>query len=78
MLLISISVSSQKLISPPNIVSPFKTKQATPQGVIIKPQYSDTIKKLQIENVKGSFYVDLSKEKRTAESISKILTLGLI
>ena len=69
----TISIAQVKQISPPNIVSPFKTKQAISQGVIIKPQTNESLKKpkLQIENHNGSFYVDLSKENKTTEQLSK-------
>ena len=69
----TISIAQVKQISPPNIASPFKTKQAISQGVIIKPQTNESLKKpkLQIENHNGSFYVDLSKENKTTEQLSK-------
>ena len=69
----TLSFSQTKQITPPNIISPFQVKKSNSIQPLITNNTKDTLKKskLQIENVKGSFYVDLSKEHRTAESISK-------
>lgn len=69
----TLSFGQVKQITAPNIVSPFQTKKGSLSQNVIVPKYSDTIKKqkLQIENYSGSFYVDLSKENRDAELVSK-------
>ena len=68
-----ISVAQVKQISPLNIVSPFLTKKGTTSQNVLAPKTNDTIKKskLKIENHNGSFYVDLSKENKTTEQLSK-------
>ena len=73
MLLLSINMFSQKIISPPTIVSPFQIKKGTTSQNVLAPKTNDTIKKskLKIENHNGSFYVDLSKENKTTEQLSK-------
>lgn len=67
------SVFSQKITNTPSIVNPFQTKKGTASQNVLAPKTNDTIKraKLQIENHNGSFYVDLSKEVRIAEDVSK-------
>jgi Zn-dependent metalloprotease len=64
---------SQKNTNTPSIANPFQTKKGTTSQNVLAPKTNDTIKKakLQIENYNGSFYVDLSKENRTAEDVSK-------
>lgn len=73
MLLLSIGMFSQKNISPPTIVSPFQIKKGTTSQNVLAPKTNDTIKKskLKIENHNGPFYVDLSKENKTTEQLSK-------
>ncbi len=73
MLLLSLSLFSQKQVILPSINSPFQTKKGTPSQSVLAPKTNDTIKKtkLQIENYNGSFYVDLSKENKTTEQLSK-------
>lgn len=72
-LLLSISMFSQKIINPPTINNPFQTKKSTKSQNVLAPKTNDTIKKskLKIENHNGSFYVDLSKENKTTEQLSK-------
>lgn len=64
---------SQKIINPPTINNPFQTKKSTKSQNVLVPKTNDTIKKskLKIENHNGSFYVDLSKENKTTEQLSK-------
>lgn len=73
MLLLSISMFSQKIINTPSIVNPFQIKKGNTSQNVLAPKINDTIKKskLQIENHNGSFYVDLSKENKTTEQLSK-------
>ena len=73
MLLLSIGMFSQKNITPPTIVNPFQIKKGTTSQNVLAPKTNDTIKKskLKIENHNGSFYVDLSKENKTTEQLSK-------
>ncbi|WP_445717302.1 CUB domain-containing protein [Flavobacterium sp.] len=73
MLLLSISMFSQKIISPPTITNPFQIKKSNTSQNVLAPKINDTIKKskLKIENHNGSFYVDLSKENKTKEQLSK-------
>lgn len=73
MLLLSIDMFSQKNITPPTIVNPFQIKKGTTSQNVLAPKTNDTIKKskLKIENHNGSFYVDLSKENKTTEQLSK-------
>lgn len=73
MLFLTISVFSQKQITLPNFSNPFQSKKGSLSQSIIVPLTNDTIKKkkFQIENYNGSFYVDLSKENRNAEIVSK-------
>ena len=73
MLLLSVSLFSQKQVILPSINSPFQTKKGTTSQNVLAPKTNDTIKKakLQIENYNGSFYVDLSKENKTTEQLSK-------
>ena len=71
----SIAIGQGKQITLPNVTNPFQGKKLSQKPVVIVPTMAktDTIKKLQlkIENVNGSFYIDLSKENKTANSISK-------
>ncbi|MBP6756161.1 MAG: M4 family metallopeptidase [Bacteroidia bacterium] len=73
MLLLSISMFSQKIINTPSLVNPFQIKKGTTSQNVLAPKTNDTIKKpkFKIENYNGSFYVDLSKENRNAEIVSK-------
>jgi Zn-dependent metalloprotease len=73
MLLLSINMFSQKIISPPTITNPFQIKKGTSSQNVLAPKTNDTItkSKLRIENHNGSFYVDLSKENKTTEELSK-------
>ena len=73
MLLLSVSLYSQKQLILPSINSPFPTKNGSSSQNVLAPKTNDTIKKskLQIENYNGSFYVDLSKENKTTEQLSK-------
>lgn len=73
LLFLGMSVFSQKITNTPSIVNPFQTKKGTASQNVLAPKTNDTIKrgKLQIENHNGSFYVDLSKEVRIAEDVSK-------
>lgn len=73
LLLLSVSLFSQKQVILPSINSPFQTKKGTTSQNVLAPKTNDTIKKakLQIENYNGSFYVDLSKENKTTEQLSK-------
>lgn len=73
LLLISISLFSQKITHIPPIINPFQTKKGTTGKNVLTPKTNDTIKKskLKIENHNGSFYVDLSKENKTTEQLSK-------
>lgn len=73
LLLLSVSLFSQKQVILPSINSPFQTKKGTPSQSVLAPKTNDTIKKakLEIENFNGSFYVDLSKENKTSEQLSK-------
>lgn len=73
MLLFSISLFSQKINNIPSIVNPFQTKKGSSVQNVLTPKNNDTIKKakLQIENHNGSFYVDLFKENKTTEQLSK-------
>ncbi len=73
MLLLSINVFSQKIISPPTFTNPFQIKKGTTSQNVLAPKTNDTIKKskLKIENHNGSFFVDLSKENKTTEELSK-------
>jgi Zn-dependent metalloprotease len=75
MLLLSISIFSQKINHTPSIINPFQIKKGTNGKNVLAPKTNDTIKKskLQIENHNGSFYVDLSKENKTTEQLSKDL-----
>ena len=72
-LLFSISMFSQKIINPPTINNPFQTKKSIKSQNVLAPKTNDTLKKskLKIENHNGSFYVDLSKENKTTEQLSK-------
>lgn len=73
LLLLSVSLFSQKQVILPSINSPFQTKKGSPSQSVLAPKTNDTIKKakLQIENYNGSFYVDLSKENKTTEQLSE-------
>jgi Zn-dependent metalloprotease len=73
LLLLSVSLFSQKQVILPSISSPFQTKNGSSSQSVFAPKTNDTIKKakLQIENYNGSFYVDLSKENKTTTDISK-------
>lgn len=73
LLLLSVSLFSQKQVILPSINSPFQTKKSSPSQSVLAPKTNDTIKKakLQIENYNGSFYVDLSKENKTTEQLSE-------
>lgn len=73
MLLLSISMFSQKNISSPTIVNPFQIKKGNTSQNVLAPKTNDTIKKskLKINNNNGSFYVDLSKENKITEQLSK-------
>ena len=73
MLLLSISMFSQKTINTSSIVNPFQTKKGTTSQNVLAPKTNNTINKskLKIENFNGSFYVDLSKENKTTEQLSK-------
>ncbi len=73
MLLLSIGMFSQKIISPPTFTNPFQIKKGTTSQNVLAPKTNDTIKKtkLKIDNHNGSFYVDLSKENKTTEQLSK-------
>ncbi|WP_396145683.1 CUB domain-containing protein [Flavobacterium sp.] len=53
--------------------NPFQAKKGSSSQIVLAPKTNDTIKKakLQIENYNGSFYVDLSKENKTTEQLSK-------
>lgn len=64
---------SQKIVNTPSIVNPFQIKKGFTSQNVIAPKINDTIKKskLKIENHNGSFYVDLSKENKTTEQLSK-------
>lgn len=72
-LLLSVSLFSQKQVILPSINSPFQTKKVSPSQSVLALKTNDTIKKakLQIENYNGSFYVDLSKENKTTEQLSE-------
>lgn len=72
-LLLSVSLYSQKQVILPSINSPFQTKKGNANQNVLTSKTNDTIKKtqLKIENYKGSFYVDLSKENRTSENVAK-------
>jgi Zn-dependent metalloprotease len=71
----SIAIGQGKQITLPKVTNPFQGKKLSQKPVVIVPTMAktDTIKKsqLQIENVNGSFYVDLSKEKKTSEDLNK-------
>ncbi len=73
LLLLSVSLFSQKQVILPSINSPFQTKKGTPSQNVLVLKTNDTIKKakLQIENYNRSFYVDLSKENKTTEQLSE-------
>jgi Zn-dependent metalloprotease len=73
MLLLSISMFSQKIINTPSLVNPFQIKKGTTSQNVLAPKTNDTIKKpkLKIENYNGSFYVDLSTENKTTDQLSK-------
>lgn len=73
MLFVSISVFSQKQITTPNFSNPFQAKKGISSQSALAHKTNDTIKKakLQIDNYNGSFYVDLSKENRNVEKVSK-------
>lgn len=73
MLLLSINLFSQKIINTPSFVNPFQSKNGITTQNVLAPKTNDTIKKskLKIENHNGSFYVDLSKENKTTEQLSK-------
>lgn len=75
MLLLSINLFSQKIINTPSFVNPFQTKKGTTSQNVLVPKINDTINKskLKIENYNGSFYVDLSKENKTTEQLTKDL-----
>ena len=53
--------------------NPFQVKKGSSSQSVLASKTNDTIKKakLQIENYNGSFYVDLSKENKTTEQLSK-------
>lgn len=69
----TLSFGQVKQITTPNISNPFQTKKGNANQNVITPKINDTIKKskLKIENHNGSFYVDLSKENKTTEQLSK-------
>lgn len=75
MLLLSISMFSQKTINTSSIVNPFQSKNGITTQNVLAPKTNDTINKskLKIENYNGSFYVDLSKENKTTEQLTKDL-----
>lgn len=69
----TLSFGQVKQITTPNISNPFQAKKGNGNQNILTPKINDTIKKskLKIENHNGSFYVDLSKENKTTEQLSK-------
>ncbi len=75
MLLLSINLFSQKIINTPSFVNPFQSKNGITTQNVLAPKTNDTINKskLKIENYNGSFYVDLSKENKTTEQLTKDL-----
>lgn len=68
-----ISSGQVQQITTPNISNPFQTKKGNSSHNVLTAKTNDTIKKkkIKIENYKGSFYVDLSKENRTSENVAK-------
>ncbi len=71
----TLSSAQVKQITTPKITNPFQTKKGNTSQNILTPKTNDTIKKtqLKIENYKGSFYVDLSKENKITEQLFKDL-----